>query len=56
MKIAFDPPLVTMYAPVTIKAAKGNRNRGKLWKELNDLLKGFENGRKVMVIGVWMEK
>jgi len=42
---------VSVYAPVNVKTVKGKSEREKFWKELNECLKEFEEGRKVIVMG-----
>jgi len=42
---------VSVYAPVNVKTTKGKNERDKFWNELNECLREFEEGRKVVVMG-----
>ena len=42
---------VCVYAPVNLKTVKGKKEMEKFWNELNDCINGFEEGRKVIVMG-----
>ena len=42
---------VSVYAPVNKRTVKGKNEMMRFWNELNECIKSFESGRKVIVMG-----